>query len=67
MSEDVSMKHLLLSKINGSLVAPPNFRQHYKNISTSIGVVKSSTIAEMFPDYEIILDFLSILNIARTL
>ena len=46
-------KEILLSTINGSLFAPPNFRQHYKNISTSTGVVKSSTIAEMFPDYDI--------------
>ena len=46
-------KEILLSSINGSLFAPPNFRQHYKNISTSTGVVKSSTIAEMFPDYDI--------------
>ena len=45
-------KEILLSTINGSLFAPPNFRQHYKNISTSTGVVKSSTIAEMFPDYD---------------
>ena len=46
-------KEILLSTINGSLFAPPNFRQHYKDISTSTGVVKSSTIAEMFPDYDI--------------
>ena len=46
-------KEILLSTVNGSLFAPPNFRQHYKNISTSTGVVKSSTIAEMFPDYDI--------------
>ena len=46
-------KEILLSRINGSLFAPPNFRQHYKNISSSTGVVKSSTIAEMFPDYDI--------------
>ena len=45
-------KEILLSRINGSLFAPPNFRQHYKNNSTSTGVVKSSTIAEMFPDYD---------------
>ena len=46
-------KEILLSTVNGSLFAPPNFRQHYKNISSSTGVVKSSTIAEMFPDYDI--------------
>ena len=46
-------KEILLSTINGSLFAPPNFRQHYKDISTSTGVVKSSTLADMFPDYDI--------------
>ena len=46
-------KEILLSTVNGSLFAPPNFKQHYKDISSSTGVVKSSTIAEMFPDYDI--------------
>jgi len=46
-------KEILLQAINASLFAPPNFKQHYKNISTSTGVVQSSTIESMFPDYNI--------------
>ena len=40
-------KEILLSTINGTLFAPSNFRQHYKDISSSTGVVKLSTIADI--------------------
>ena len=46
-------KDILLHEIHGTLFAPPHFRQHYENLCTSTGVVASSTMASMFPQYDV--------------
>ncbi len=46
-------KENLLHEINGSLFAPPTFQYHHRIVSTSTGVVASSTIAKRFPHYDI--------------
>ena len=44
-------KDILLREVNGSLFAPEKFKQHYKNISTSTGVVTLTKLSEMFCKY----------------
>ena len=44
-------KDIILKEVNGSLFAPETFKQHYKNISTSTGVVTLSKLSEMFSEY----------------
>ena len=46
-------KDILLHEIHGTLFAPPHFRQHFENLSSSTGVVASSTIASIFPQYDV--------------
>ena len=45
-------KDILLKEVNGSLFAPEKFKQHYKNISTSTGVVTLTKLSEMFCKYD---------------
>ena len=46
-------KDILLHEVHGTLFAPPHFQQHYENLCTSTGVVASSTMASMFPQYDV--------------
>ena len=55
----------LLSKINGTMFAPENFKQHC-NFSTSTGIVPRSKLKRFFPNYsvEMLTKYLSYLELA---
>ena len=62
-------KDFLLHEVHGTLFAPPHFRQHYENLCTSTGVVTASTIASMFPQYDVtmLIGFLTHLEFCQEL
>ena len=51
---------VLLAKVNGSIFAPENFKEHFRNFAMSTGVVTLSKIREKFSEFhhEVLVEFL---------
>ena len=51
---------VLLAEVNGSIFAPDNFKEHFRNFAMSTGVVTLSKIREKFTEFhhEVIVEFL---------
>ena len=60
-------KEMILSEVNGSLFAPQQFRQHFKELSTNTGVVTHSSLVKHFPhhDPDMLIGFLTQLEFCQ--
>ena len=48
----VFSKEILLTKVNGILFAPPNFKEH-RDIASNTGIITSSALQQLFPEYSV--------------